>query len=299
MRRLLHLNTTFPGYKFTNTSTISFANNIIVRSGTSSDSWNSEMAAVDISGNVKNVVFENTYIYDAQHDAVRILNGASGISFSGLNVYGAGVNGLTSNGTNGALFKFSGISASPDITVDKLQYANIPYANIFYGSRNNCDVSNEVNLGTGYAYEIPKGTNAGIIKIEGIQNPGSNNDVQKETQNSKNQSDEKETVNAQDELKISKPAKAKIRKAVRHKNNKSVKVFLRKTKGANGYQIAYSTSIKFRRKTTKYVMSKKSEKVIKKLKPKKKYYVKARAYKKVQGKYYYGKWSAVKTIKTR
>ncbi len=68
----IHLNTTFPGYKFNSTKTINFANNIIIRSGCSKDTWDSEYGAVDMTGSVTNVTFDNTYIYEAQHDGVRI-----------------------------------------------------------------------------------------------------------------------------------------------------------------------------------------------------------------------------------
>jgi hypothetical protein len=45
--------------------------------------------------------------------------------------------------------------------------------------------------------------------------------------------------------------------------------------------------------------AKTTKKVIKKLKAKKKYYVQIRTYKKVGKKYYYSKWSKVKTVKVK
>ena len=72
--------------------------------------------------------------------------------------------------------------------------------------------------------------------------------------------------------------------------------------GANGYQVKYSTSKKFTKKTTKSVTVKKqkSKKVIlKKLKKGKKYYVKLRAYKTVNGKKIFGAYSKVKTVKVK
>lgn len=67
---------------------------------------------------------------------------------------------------------------------------------------------------------------------------------------------------------------------------------------ADGYQIRYSTNKKFK-KAVKLVKTKSTRKTIKKLKRRKKYYVQIRAYKKVQGKTVYGKWSAKKSAKIK
>ena len=72
--------------------------------------------------------------------------------------------------------------------------------------------------------------------------------------------------------------------------------------GATGYEVMYSTSKKFTKKTTKTVNIKKAKTkktTIKKLKKGKKYYVKVRAYKTVSGKKIYGAYSAVKNIKVK
>lgn len=71
-----------------------------------------------------------------------------------------------------------------------------------------------------------------------------------------------------------------------------------------GYQIKYSPKKKFKKfkKATKTVLvnsNTATSKTIKKLKPKKKYYVKVRAYMNVNGKNYYSSWSAKKSVKTK
>jgi len=63
-------------------------------------------------------------------------------------------------------------------------------------------------------------------------------------------------------------------------------------KGATGYVVKLSNSNKFKKVKTKKV--KKTNCVIKNIKVSKKYYIKARAYKKVGGKNYYGVWSKIK-----
>ena len=69
-----------------------------------------------------------------------------------------------------------------------------------------------------------------------------------------------------------------------------------------GYEVQYSTSKKFTKKTTKTVTIKKAKTkktTIKKLSKGKKYYVKVRAYKTVSGKNIYGAWSSVKNVKVK
>ena len=98
---------------------------------------------------------------------------------------------------------------------------------------------------------------------------------------------------------IPKPGKTAVSKAVRAKNNKSIKITLKKIKTATGYQIKYSTSKKFGKKVTKTINTKKVKVTLKKLKPKKKYYVKARAYSSFEGSKVYGTWSKIKTVKVK
>lgn len=91
------------------------------------------------------------------------------------------------------------------------------------------------------------------------------------------------------------PAKAKIKSAKRT-STKKAKIKINKVAGASGYQIRYSTSKKYTKKTTTTLKTRKTTYTLKKLKNKK-YYVKVRAYKLSGTKTIYGKWSATKTIK--
>ncbi len=69
----------------------------------------------------------------------------------------------------------------------------------------------------------------------------------------------------------------------------------------SGYEVQYSTSKKFTKKATKTVKAKKSSKktTIKKLAKGKKYYVRVRTYKTVNGKKIYSGWSTVKNVKVK
>lgn len=66
-----------------------------------------------------------------------------------------------------------------------------------------------------------------------------------------------------------------------------------------GYEVAYSTDRKFSKKNTKVVLVKKSNttsKSVDKLKAKKKYYIRIRTYKTVNGKKYFSGWSKGKNV---
>lgn len=80
---------------------------------------------------------------------------------------------------------------------------------------------------------------------------------------------------------------------------KKVSAKVRNTR-IKGYQIQYSTNKKFKKAKTKTVNGYKKNKItIKKLKSKKKYYVRVRTILKIKGKTSYSKWSKIKTVKTK
>jgi hypothetical protein len=81
-----------------------------------------------------------------------------------------------------------------------------------------------------------------------------------------------------------------------NKTTGKIKIYLKKIKGYK-YQIVISTNKKFKKGVKKYTTSKTSY-TIKNLKNGKRYYVRARVFKKVNGKKVYGKWTAIKSIRT-
>lgn len=89
----IHFNTTFDGYKFSNNKGITFDNNVLVHCGTNADSWNEDLAAIDLKENVKNVTFNNTQIYNSPFDAVRTMTGPSNVTFNNTQIYGTGLTG--------------------------------------------------------------------------------------------------------------------------------------------------------------------------------------------------------------
>ena len=93
-----------------------------------------------------------------------------------------------------------------------------------------------------------------------------------------------------------KPAKVKAVK-VKAKKNK-LNVSWKKVSGATGYEVLSATNNKFT-KNKKSVTVKKNKVTLKRLKSKKKYFVKVRAYKLANGRKYFGKWSKVVKKKTK
>ena len=96
-----------------------------------------------------------------------------------------------------------------------------------------------------------------------------------------------------------KPASVKVNKALPKK--KALVVYWNKIANASGYQIQVATDKKFKKnkKTITVAKQNASKKTVKKLKAKKKYFVRVRAYKVVNGKKVYGKWSKIKSVKTK
>ena len=97
-------------------------------------------------------------------------------------------------------------------------------------------------------------------------------------------------------------AKVKVKKAkiskLKNKPGKKAAVKIKKISGAKGYQVVYSTKRSF--KNAKKKNTTKRTVTLKRLKKKKTYYIKVRAYKKDSaGKKVYGSYSAAKKVKIK
>lgn len=100
--------------------------------------------------------------------------------------------------------------------------------------------------------------------------------------------------------KVSRPARVKSLKITR-KKGRTVSLTWKKINKANGYQIVYARNKKFTKSKKKILIKRnaKTTKIIKNLKKGKTYYFRVRAYKSVNGKRRYGKFSKVKKIKIK
>ena len=90
--------------------------------------------------------------------------------------------------------------------------------------------------------------------------------------------------------------------SVKSSKKKTLVVKAAKQKEMAGYQVQYSTSKKFKKKTTKTVKvatKKALKKTVKGLKSGKKYYVRVRAYKVANGKTVYSAWTKTKSVKVK
>lgn len=98
---------------------------------------------------------------------------------------------------------------------------------------------------------------------------------------------------------IKKRLKTSVKSATKQKNkSRKAKIVLKKITNVKGvrYQIKYAANKKF--KKSKVKVYKKVKITLKKLKPKKRYYIKARAYARNKaGRKIYGKWTKRKQIK--
>lgn len=109
------------------------------------------------------------------------------------------------------------------------------------------------------------------------------------------------TSNSKNKAQKASPAKTSISKIKAQKKGFTVK-WKKQTKDVGGYEVSYSTNKRFTKKTTvtKRITKKTSTKLtVKKLKAKKKYYVRVRTYKTVNGKKYVSNWSSAKTVVTK
>ena len=96
------------------------------------------------------------------------------------------------------------------------------------------------------------------------------------------------------------PKGTSISKATSPKKKQLKVTWKKQTTQTTGYQIQYSTSSKFKNAKTVTVKKNKTTKTtVKKLKAKKKYYVRIRTYKTVGKKKYCSSWSKAKAVKTK
>ena len=141
----IHLNTTFPGHKFNNNNGITFANNVLIKTGSVKGAWGEEFGAIDMDGEVRNITFTNNYIYDAQHDALHFGNGINNVTFNNLTIFGAGTDGQQGNYSSlphlGAAIMIYGSIQS--MTINNISLANIACKGTQYGSET---IGNYINL---------------------------------------------------------------------------------------------------------------------------------------------------------
>ena len=171
----IHLNTTFNGHKFSNNDKgIEFSNNILIKTGSVKGSWGEEFGAIDLDGNIKNVTFNNNYIFDAQHDAIHFGNEIADIFFNNIKIYGAGTDGQEANYSSlfhkGAAIQCYGTVQS--VTINGITVANIACKGTKYGpeevgnyiNTTNITIKDEVDLDK-IEYSYPGLPRNGSIKV--------------------------------------------------------------------------------------------------------------------------------------
>ena len=160
--------------------------------------------------------------------------------------------------------------------------------NLYAVWEKNQDPSND-NNGGNYNGTGDSGTNTG----EG--NPNNDNTVNSSSDNNK-QSIITEAAKSTASVYIKGTRLTKVKKGKR-----KATLSWKRTKGVAGYQIQYSTKKNFAYDSTvkKIRGAKKVKAKIRKLKAKRKYYVRIRTYKIIGGQVFYSKWSKTKSFKSR
>ena len=136
------------------------------------------------------------------------------------------------------------------------------------------------------------GNNSANCLVCGVANPNYVAPTQPNQNDTNTSNDEDVTV-------TSKPKSASIKKVKGAK--KAILVTWKKVSGVKGYQVQVATDKKFKKnkKTVTIKKQKTTKTTVKKLKAKKKYYVRVRTYKIVNGKKVYSSWSKAKSVKTK
>lgn len=140
----------------------------------------------------------------------------------------------------------------------------------------------------------PKPTTPVVTKETTKQEPLIHQTTNRKEETTKSPSRETTKENVNSSIK-----RTKIKKLYAKK--KAIKVKWKKVKGIKGYQIQYSTNKKFKKKNKKKLVkkNKKTTITLRKLKSKKKYYVRIRTYIVKNGVKQYSKWSGKKSKRTK
>ena len=185
-------------------------------------------------------------------------------------------------------FYYNGSAQKPTVSVldDKGNPISPDYYTVTYSNPNSSAVGSYYLI---VKFKEPFYTGSKTLSYKIMQKSGSSAPV-KASGSSKPTSNSSST---------SKPKAVQIKKLTPAK--KSLTVSWAKGKNINGYQIQLSTDKKFKKnkKTVSVKKQKTTKATVKKLKAKKKYYVKVRTYKTVNGKKIYSSWSKTKSVKVK
>lgn len=140
-------------------------------------------------------------------------------------------------------------------------------------------------------------TYAGQVTPEGVVVPSASSEPTKKPDSTIRPSTSTEKPQSKVESKVKKPGKPAIKKLKNKKGKKVTVTLSKKVSGATGYQVAYAT--KSSMKGQKKKSFKGTSVTVKKLKKKKTYYFRVRAYTKKNGKTVYGNWGNKKKIKVK
>ena len=100
-------------------------------------------------------------------------------------------------------------------------------------------------------------------------------------------------------VEIRKPDRVVIKKAIKKRSSKKAKIVLKKKVGVSGYQVRFCDNRKFQGYEQKIINKNQKKIILKGLQKRTKYFVKIRAFYRIDKKKVYGTWSKAKKIKMK
>jgi len=149
-----------------------------------------------------------------------------------------------------------------------------------------------------YSFKLTATPTAMPVDNNSGANDSVNNDTNKDANNDSSSQGYADDNDNNDDLSVD-TSVSRVGELKLTKGKKRFKATWKKLDNVNGYQIQYSLKKNMKKAKIKNVSASKSKVTIKKLKKKKTYYVRVRAYKNIKGNKYFGAWSKKVKVKTK
>ena len=208
-------------------------------------------------------------------------------------------NTVSNSGKNG-IFVYGGSSAA-SVKSNKVSNSTSHGISVSTNSSVSEISSNSISGSKGNGISV--GTKSKVNKISGntFSNNTANCKVSKDSQVAQNDAASTVKKSTPKTTKAKKPTVKKVKSLkVKAKKKKTVNVSWKKLSGVNGYIVEYSLKRTFKNVKTKKIKKNAKKCTIKKLKSKKKYFFRIKAYKNYgSGKVSYGAYSTIKKVKVK
>lgn len=291
-------------------------NSSVIRNISNNTIKNSSLQGIRIADNSKaNTIDQNTISNSGEH-GISLWSNASAVSVSKNTVSGSKQNGIVlstnckitgniegntvSNSGKNGIFIYGGSSAA-SVKSNKVSNSTSHGISVSTNSSVSEISSNSISGSKGNGISV--GTKSKVNKISGntFSNNAANCKVSKDSQVAQNDAVSTVKKSTPKTNKVTKPTVKKVKSLkVKSKKKKTVNVSWKKLSGVNGYIVEYSLKRTFKNVKTKKIKKNAKKCTIKKLKSKKKYFFRIKAYKNYDaGKVAYGAYSTIKKVKVK